>query len=364
MATTAVSYTGVTRLADRVGPIGVRDLHSFVSSFGRGPEYSAQARIFRGELRLDVVYLESEMDAEDGGGDRRRDRRPPAPPPAPRRNDEGRPRRRRRPRRRAARPPPRGGRRPDRRRPRRRVARRRQRHRQRRGPLADRDPREEVADIHTVGELVELVRRALRPKAAGRASRASVSSAWATVFHTRPAPVEVSRSQTTLPSARGAKVSRVSGPPSPPGLRQVDLARRRLPFEALEGGAGVVDGDLHPASPAGVVGAHPELLPGAPRRRRRRPPGTRGRRSRRGRGASGGRRRAGGGRCRRGRASRRAGSRSRGRPGPSQKGGRPSARAGPTNSGRSRRGSRRVPSIRHSGRQVPPPSVETALSQR
>ena len=63
MATTAVSYTGVTRLADRYGPIGVRDLHSFVSSFGRGPEYSAQARIFRGELRLDVVYLESEMDA-------------------------------------------------------------------------------------------------------------------------------------------------------------------------------------------------------------------------------------------------------------------------------------------------------------
>jgi Phthiocerol/phthiodiolone dimycocerosyl transferase C-terminus/Condensation domain len=65
MATTAVSYTGVSRLPPRFGALGVRGLHSYVSSFGRGPEYSAQARIFRGELRLDVVYLESEMDREE-----------------------------------------------------------------------------------------------------------------------------------------------------------------------------------------------------------------------------------------------------------------------------------------------------------
>ena len=60
MAATAVSYLGVARLGDAAG---VRGLHAFVSNFALGPEYTALARIFDGELRLDVVYLDVDMDA-------------------------------------------------------------------------------------------------------------------------------------------------------------------------------------------------------------------------------------------------------------------------------------------------------------
>jgi len=62
MAATAVSYSGVTRLGERYGSIGVRGTHAFVSNLGLGPEYTAQARWFRNRLQLDVVYLESDMD--------------------------------------------------------------------------------------------------------------------------------------------------------------------------------------------------------------------------------------------------------------------------------------------------------------
>jgi Phthiocerol/phthiodiolone dimycocerosyl transferase C-terminus/Condensation domain len=62
MATAAVSYSGVTRLESRYGAIGVRGMHGFVSNFGLGPEYTAQARIFDGRLQLDVVYLDADMD--------------------------------------------------------------------------------------------------------------------------------------------------------------------------------------------------------------------------------------------------------------------------------------------------------------
>lgn len=58
MAHTAVSYSGVTRLDAE----GVRELHAFVSNIPVGPEYTALARMFGGELLLDVLYLDTDMD--------------------------------------------------------------------------------------------------------------------------------------------------------------------------------------------------------------------------------------------------------------------------------------------------------------
>lgn len=72
MAAVALSYGGAVRLDAGVeggvdsGPdaerVRVRAMHAFVSNFGVGPEYTAQARLFGGELLLDIVYLESDMD--------------------------------------------------------------------------------------------------------------------------------------------------------------------------------------------------------------------------------------------------------------------------------------------------------------
>jgi hypothetical protein len=62
MSTVATSFTGALGLADSVAPIELVDLHAFVSNFHIGPEYTAQVRISRGELMLDIVYLDTDMD--------------------------------------------------------------------------------------------------------------------------------------------------------------------------------------------------------------------------------------------------------------------------------------------------------------
>lgn len=62
MATVAVSYSGSARLERRYGGLQVRGVHGFVSNFSLGPEYTAQARLLWGELVLDVVYLDDEME--------------------------------------------------------------------------------------------------------------------------------------------------------------------------------------------------------------------------------------------------------------------------------------------------------------
>jgi len=71
MAVTAVSYGGATRVGALSEPgegrLGMRGMHAFVSNFEVGPEYTAQARIVDGALQLDVVYLDSDMDAELAG---------------------------------------------------------------------------------------------------------------------------------------------------------------------------------------------------------------------------------------------------------------------------------------------------------
>ena len=40
----------------------IRGVHSFVSNIAIGPEFSAQARLFRARLCWDFVYLDADMD--------------------------------------------------------------------------------------------------------------------------------------------------------------------------------------------------------------------------------------------------------------------------------------------------------------
>ena len=58
----AVSYTGPLDFPDELGGWGLRGVHAFVSNFAIGPELSAQARLFRGRLWWDFVYLDADMD--------------------------------------------------------------------------------------------------------------------------------------------------------------------------------------------------------------------------------------------------------------------------------------------------------------
>ena len=64
MGTTAISYAGPIFLGEEKGPIRVRGLHAFTTNMTIGPEYSALARLFKGEIWLDCMYIDSDMDEE------------------------------------------------------------------------------------------------------------------------------------------------------------------------------------------------------------------------------------------------------------------------------------------------------------
>jgi len=62
MAASTLSYFGPVDLPASHGSFEVTGLHAFVANFTIGPEFSALARLFRGELWCDVMYLDSDMD--------------------------------------------------------------------------------------------------------------------------------------------------------------------------------------------------------------------------------------------------------------------------------------------------------------
>jgi len=62
MGTTALSYTGPSRLPRRFGSIEVSSPEVFISNLSLGPEYTAQARLADGELFWNIVYLDCDMD--------------------------------------------------------------------------------------------------------------------------------------------------------------------------------------------------------------------------------------------------------------------------------------------------------------
>ena len=62
LANTAVSHTGATPLADRYGPLAVRQVHGFISHMPIGPELSVRAGTLHGRLTLDFQTLDTDCD--------------------------------------------------------------------------------------------------------------------------------------------------------------------------------------------------------------------------------------------------------------------------------------------------------------
>jgi hypothetical protein len=62
---TAFSYSGAPNLPVDYGSFELKGLHAFPSNWTTGPEYSALARLFRGELWWDILYLDCDMDAAE-----------------------------------------------------------------------------------------------------------------------------------------------------------------------------------------------------------------------------------------------------------------------------------------------------------
>ena len=67
MGATAVSYAGALEMGVSGGPFEVTGVHAFAANMTLGPEYSGLARLFRGELYWDLLYLDSDMDAAGAG---------------------------------------------------------------------------------------------------------------------------------------------------------------------------------------------------------------------------------------------------------------------------------------------------------
>jgi hypothetical protein len=59
---TAFSYSGPPDLPVDYGSFELKGVHAFPSNWTTGPEYSALARLFRGELFMDILYLDCDMD--------------------------------------------------------------------------------------------------------------------------------------------------------------------------------------------------------------------------------------------------------------------------------------------------------------
>jgi hypothetical protein len=64
MGSTALNYSGSVPLEAQYGDIKVTGLHAFLSSFDLGPEVSAQACLFKDELWIDFMFLDTDMGRE------------------------------------------------------------------------------------------------------------------------------------------------------------------------------------------------------------------------------------------------------------------------------------------------------------
>jgi hypothetical protein len=64
----AVSYSGPLAFPSTYGELGVVGMHGFVSNMPIGAEFVGQARLFRGRLCWDFVYLDADMDETGARG--------------------------------------------------------------------------------------------------------------------------------------------------------------------------------------------------------------------------------------------------------------------------------------------------------
>ena len=65
MASTALNYSGVLPVQAVYGSMRVMGVHGFVSAYDLGPEFSAEAQIFKDQLFWDFMYLEADMSREE-----------------------------------------------------------------------------------------------------------------------------------------------------------------------------------------------------------------------------------------------------------------------------------------------------------
>lgn len=68
LGATGLNYNGVVSVQPQYDRIKVTGLHGFVSAYDLGPELSAQAQIFNGQLFWDFIYLDADMSQEEAGG--------------------------------------------------------------------------------------------------------------------------------------------------------------------------------------------------------------------------------------------------------------------------------------------------------
>jgi hypothetical protein len=68
MSATALNYNGAVPVQPNYEKIKVTGLHGFVSAYDLGPELSAQAQIFNGQLIWDFTYLDADMNQEEARG--------------------------------------------------------------------------------------------------------------------------------------------------------------------------------------------------------------------------------------------------------------------------------------------------------
>jgi hypothetical protein len=62
LAHIAFSYVGAPEMPESFGASRVLELHAFVSNHRLGPEYTATAQLTGGELSLDIVYLDADLE--------------------------------------------------------------------------------------------------------------------------------------------------------------------------------------------------------------------------------------------------------------------------------------------------------------
>ncbi len=67
MGTTALSYAGPISVGQDYGSFRLRGLHAFTTNMTIGPEFSALARFFLGEIWLDLLYIDTDMSPETAG---------------------------------------------------------------------------------------------------------------------------------------------------------------------------------------------------------------------------------------------------------------------------------------------------------
>jgi len=68
MGATSLSYNGIVPIQSNYETIKVTGIHSFVSAYDLGPEFSAQAQIFNGQLFWGFTYLDADMSQGEAKG--------------------------------------------------------------------------------------------------------------------------------------------------------------------------------------------------------------------------------------------------------------------------------------------------------